>query len=221
MSSIEAPGTILVRAGTGTRRSGRVASERILKTAHALLANGRSAQFSMRNVAQAAGVHLANVQYYFPTRDDLIHALLQDIGRRYRDAYQRCLAAAKPDRIARFDAILSFNLRDIGRDATRRYFTQLWALLDGKSGGRLNELYAIDIAQLSERVAEIDPRARTVEVRRRATFVAAMIEGLMIVQGAHSSVVVERRRLMNQARRLGLSIALGHMNKPVLAASGA
>ena len=30
------------------------------------------AQFSMRNVAAEAGMRLGNVQYYFPTRSDLV-----------------------------------------------------------------------------------------------------------------------------------------------------
>ena len=207
---------IPLRKGTGTRRSGRVAAEHILSCAQSLLADGHSAQFSMRNVAQKARVHLANVQYYFPTRDDLIHALVRDVGRRYREAYQRCLAASPPDRIKRFESVLSFNLQDIGLRSTRRYFVQLWALLDrldGNSGRRMSELYAIDIAQLSERIAEIDPHARAAEVRRRATLLAALIEGLMIVHGAPSARDREHRTLMKQARKLGLSIALGRMNE--------
>lgn len=221
MSRGETTTPIRVRAGTSTRPSGKAASERILNSAHALLADGQSAQFSMRNVAQRAGVHLANVQYYFPTREDLVHALLEDIGRRYSQAYQQCLAAAKPDRIARFKAVLDFNLQDISRESTRRYFIQLWALLgslEGNSGRGVNELYAIDIALLSERVAELDVRASAVEVRKRATLLAAMIEGLMIVQGAHGAAGRGRSGLMNQARSLGLSIALGRMNEPDVAA---
>lgn len=189
-----------------------MAAERILKSAHALLAKGGPAQFSMRNVAQHAGLHLANVQYYFPTRDELIAALLHDIGRRYREAYERCLSEASPDLFARFQAILEFNLHDIGKRSTRHYFLQLWALLDSLDGGssrRLNELYAIDLAQLSERIAEIDPGASGAEVRRRATLLAAMIEGLMLVQGAHSADPEEQKQLMKRARELGFAIASG------------
>src|SRR6185312_3871426 len=137
-----------------------------------------------------AGLHLANLQYYFPTRDALVDALLQDVGQRYRAAYARCLAQAGADRTARFAAILNFNLEDVGKRATRRYFIQLWALLDGldgHSGRRLKEMYALDIDQLTERIQELDAHASTTDVRRRATLLAAMIEGLMVVQGAHSS----------------------------------
>jgi AcrR family transcriptional regulator len=201
-----------VRSGTGTRRSGRVAAQRILRSAHVLLAKSGHVQFSMRNVAAHAGLHLANVQYYFPTRDALLDALMEDVGRRYREAYRRCLADTPADGAARFEAVLNFNLEDIGKRATRRYFIQLWALLDsldGNSGRRLKALYEIDIDQLSERIAEIDPRAAPAEVRRRATLLASLIEGQMVVRGAHSADDREMAALKNQARALGFAIALG------------
>jgi len=50
----------------------------------------------MRNVADRAGVSLANLQYYFTRRKDLAQAILQDVGDSYRAAYDECLAAA-PD----------------------------------------------------------------------------------------------------------------------------
>jgi AcrR family transcriptional regulator len=203
---------VAVRPGTGTRRSGQAAVQRILRSAHALLARSGYAQFSMRNVAARAGLHLANLQYYFPTRDALLDALLQDIGRRYREAYRRCLEEAGTDRSERFAAILNFNLADVGKRTTRRYFIQLWALLDGldgNSGRRLRELYEIDIEQLSERIRELDARASATEVRRRATLLAAMIEGLMVVRGAHSTEARETAQLEGEARELGFAIALG------------
>jgi AcrR family transcriptional regulator len=207
----ESRAPVAVRSGTATRRSGQAAVQRILRSAHALLARSGYAQFSMRNVAARAGLHLANLQYYFPTRDALLDALLQDIGRRYRDAYRCCLDQAGADRAARFAAILNFNLEDIGKRSTRRYFVQLWALLDGldrSSGRRLKELYEIDIEQLSERIHELDTQASATEVRRRATLLAAMIEGLMVVRGAHSSDAKETGKLLDEARALGFAIAL-------------
>jgi AcrR family transcriptional regulator len=212
VSSQDASRSIPIRAGTGKRQSGQAAARRIVKSAQALLATRGASQFSMRNVAAHAGLHLANLQYYFPTRDALVAALLQDVGHRYWQAYQRCLRSAPQESVARFEAVLAFNLQDIGRRSTRRYFIQLWALLDGldaRSGRRLNTLYETDIAQLSALIAEIDPRAGAAEVRRRATLLAAMLEGLMVVRGAHCTEAREMNDLMQQAQELGFSIAAG------------
>jgi len=200
------------RRTASRRRSGRDTAQRILDSARELLMRAGDAQFSMRNVAAQAGLHLANVQYYYPTRDALMRAILADTGARYRAAYERLRATHSGDRVQRFRAVVDFNLRDIADRRTRRFFIQLWALLntlDGETGSLHNELYEIDIAQLSECIAELAPQASAAEVRRRATLLAAMIEGLVLVRGAHSRKASELKQLIARARALGMQIALG------------
>ena len=203
------------RAGNGSVASTRVGTEtakRVIETARNVLMDKGYAQFSMRNVAAAAGMHLNNVQYYFRTRDDLIRALMRDIEARYGAAYEQCLAAASPDRLARFKAVLKFNLEDTGKAETRRLFIQLWALLDrlhGESGRMLDQFYEMDLAVLCQQISELDPRCPAKEVRRRAALLAAMIEGLIVVRGAHSPSAAEAKRLTARAQALGAHIALG------------
>jgi AcrR family transcriptional regulator len=189
-------------------------ARRVVEAARAVLMNRGYAQFSMRNVAAEAGMRLANVQYYFPTRGDLVRALMQETQQHYLAAYRECLLKAPPDRHERFKAFLEFNLCEVANPDTRRFFTQLWALLDtleAEAGHLLNEFYEMDIAALSERVAELDPNCAAGEVRRRATLLAAMIEGLVIVRGAHSANPAEIKRLTAQARTVAMQIALGHL----------
>ena len=47
------------------------------------------------------------------------------------------------------------------------------------------------------------------EIRHRATILAVMIEGLMIVRGSHSAHVPETARLMERAFAVGVQIARG------------
>jgi AcrR family transcriptional regulator len=199
------------RRGAAERASNETA-RKIVLAARELLMNEGYAQFSMRTVAARAGVHLANVQYYFKTREDLVRALLDDTGARYRASYDELLASAPADRKARFEAVIDFNLRDIATWETRKYFIQLWALLaaiDGRPGGLMDELYAIDIQQLSECITELVPGTDPVEIRRRATLLAAMIEGMVVVRGAHSRSGPELKKLMARAQSLAMEIALG------------
>jgi len=196
------------------RRAGNDTAVRIVLAARELLMNEGYAQFSMRTVATRAGLHLANVQYYYRTREDLVRALLEDTGARYRASYDELLSQAPADRLARFKAIIEFNLKDIATSATRRYFIQLWALLteiDGRAGHLMNDLYAIDIQQLSECIAELVPNTEPAEVRRRASVLAAMIEGLVVVRGAHSRNPAELKRLMSRAHAVAMQIALGRV----------
>src|ERR1700743_2933258 len=171
------------------RRAGNDTAARIVLAARELLMTEGYAQFSMRNVAARAGLHLANVQYYYKTREDLVKALLDDTGERYRSSYEELRAKAPTDREARFKAIVEFNLKDIATTETRRYFIQLWALLteiDGRAGNLMHDLYAIDIQQWSDCIADLVPNTDKGEIRRRASVLAAMIEGMVVVRGAHS-----------------------------------
>jgi AcrR family transcriptional regulator len=206
---------VKARREVGVRRAGRETAQRVIEAARELLMEHGYARFSMRHVAAGAGLHLANVQYYFPTREALIRALLADTGARYRAAYEKLLAQAPSDKTERFREILSFNLRDIASRETRRFFIQLWALLgslDDGSDSLLNELYEIDIQQLSGCIAELQEDVPAAEVRRRATLLAAMIEGLIVVRGAHSTQPAELTRLMARAHSLGMQIALGEVS---------
>lgn len=200
------------RPAQGTSRTGKQTAQRVIDAARELLTDEGCGEFSMRHIATRAAMRLSNVQYYFPTRNDLIRALFRDADTRYRGAYAQVLANAENDRVARFEAVIDFNLHDIAQMPTRRFFLQFWALLnslDARSDGLLSDLYGIDIQQLSERIAELVPRAGAAEVRRRATLLAALIEGLMVVRGAHSPKATEMRRLTAAAKRLALQIALG------------
>lgn len=185
---------------------------RITAAARLVLIERGHVEFSMRNVATKAGVRLATLQYHFPTRDALVRGLMVDTERRYLDAYEQCLAAAPSSRIERFKAVLNFNLRDVADPATRRFIVQMWALLDtvgGNSPDLPNEFYARDLASLCERIAEFDMSASTTVIRRRASLIAALIEGLLLVRGAHSADDNELRHLADEARSLGLKIAAG------------
>jgi AcrR family transcriptional regulator len=199
------------RAATG-RRAGNDTAARIVLAARELLMTGGYAQFSMRNVAARAGLHLANVQYYYKTREDLVKALLDHTGERYRSSYEELRARGPADREARFKAVVEFNLEDIATSETRRYFIQLWALLteiDGRAGRLMNDLYAIDIQQLSDCIADLVPDTDAAEVRRRASILAAMIEGMVVVRGAHSRNPAELKKLKARALGLAMQIALG------------
>lgn len=201
------------RSRTGTRRRPtNDTAARIVLAARELLMNEGYAQFSMRNVAARAGVHLANVQYYFKTREDLVKALLDDTGARYRATYDELRSKAPTDRVARFEQVVDFHLKDIATWETRRYFIQLWALLteiDGHCGSLMNDLYAIDIQQLSECITDLAPDTDPGEIRRRASVLAAMIEGMVVVRGAHSRSAAELKRLMSRAQAVAMQIALG------------
>ena len=108
--------------------------------------------------------------------------------------------------------MIQVNLDDIMNRETRQFFIQFWSLLDGMdshSGRLLGELYAIDIGQLSGSIAAMHPATPRDEIKRRATLLAAMIEGLMVVRGPGHRITPNTGRLLSQAKRIAFAIANG------------
>jgi len=201
-----------LREGTATRAAGRRTARKIVEAAEELLMTGDFTQFSMRHVAARAGVHLANLQYYFPTRDHLLHALFDHVGTRYAQAIEERLAASGDAPMEQLLAAVDFHLEDIRDIRTRRFFIQLWALLgslDAYSGRLLRELYQIDIDQLSDLIKLIDTSAPHEAIERRATLLAAMIEGLMLMIGPDDSDADTLTKIMVDARQQAMRIARG------------
>jgi AcrR family transcriptional regulator len=172
------------RKGTAKRSDGRDTAAKIITTAYDLLISGGYADFSMRNIADKAGIRLANLQYYYPKKDDLIQALLTYVGELYDERYAQCLLKAGDSPQERFNAVLEFNLEDINNLDTRHFFIQFWPLLgiaDNYSGKLLAKLYAPQLNQFGELITDLHPDVSAEDVALRAELIAALMDGLMVV----------------------------------------
>ena len=201
-----------LRQGTATRRAGKVTAAKIMVAAKEVLEEEDVSRFTMRNVAERADISLANVQYYYKTRGDLIEALFVELEKIYQQAYDDHLRTVGTSPTERFKAVLNFNFNEITSSKTRRFFVQLWAVigsLDDFSGAKFGQLYAIDIAQLSFHISALVPDESQEEVTLRATLLAAVIEGLMMVGGEQDINSSSTRSLLESAEALAFRIALG------------
>ena len=201
-----------VRAGTARRPGGRRTAARILRAAHELLMTGDHAAFSMRSVAERAGMRLGNLQYYYPRREDLVRALLEYVGEVYNQRYEALLAAAPNDPVARFEAVIRWNFADVGSCETRHFFIQLWALLsetDNYSGELLAQLYQPQLARLQRLVLELSPGLDPAEAQLRAEIIAAMIEGFTVQAPASSQLAQRLEPLRELTVKTALQVARG------------
>ncbi|MFK7734032.1 MAG: TetR/AcrR family transcriptional regulator [Pseudomonadales bacterium] len=202
----------LARKGTATRRAGAQTATKLIATAHDLLETQPLARFTMRNIAESAGVSLANLQYYFPRREDLVHAMSVDLDQRYRKAQAAVLAdmdTGSP--LERFQAVLRYQLEDISLKSTRQFFIQYWALLgsmDGFKGSYLKDLYAYDIAQITEHLAELRPELSEQRLIEISTLIAAMIEGLMLMIEGTEKKAPLNTKLIDAAFDSALALAM-------------
>lgn len=174
-----------VRPPSAPSAKGRARIQAILAAARGVLIKKNYTHFSLRNIAAAAGIHLANLQYYFPTRDALIHALLDYVVQHYNDTVHERVGSLPHMPYPRFMAMIDFLIEDIRDPQTRRLFIQLWALLEScdASGDAtlLNRFSAPYINRLAGYVAELNPGLTPGERRQRAAMIGAMIDGMMVM----------------------------------------
>ena len=201
-----------VRKGTAKRPSGQETSSRILLAARELLAEEDITRFSMRNVANRAGVNLRNLQYYYPSRENLVQALLIDVSEQYRRYYEDCAADADGTPLQQFKAVLDFNMQDVTRRETQQFFMQFWVLLGSLDNFRSEYLarqFSLHVEHLSPLVAALQPDLSETEVRCRAILLDAVLEGVMVVLAGHKPDDAETRDILKLAYDQCLGIALG------------
>jgi AcrR family transcriptional regulator len=103
-------------------------SLRIVEAAKQVFLRSADAGFSMRNVAKEAGMSMGAVQHFYPTRDQLIAAMLEYVANEYETVYERVFNELPFNGEARLLGIVDYLVADIVRPETRQFFFALWAL---------------------------------------------------------------------------------------------
>ena len=163
---------------------GRKRISEIMEACKSVLIDKGYTQFSLRNIAREAGIHLSNLQYYFHTREELIKGLIDYNTRSYFQKYTELFATLPTAPYPRFLAVIDYLIEDIRDPLTRRFFIQFWALLDASGAHTdrlLNDMYAPHIQSLNQHIAELNPSLSPGVRQQRATMIAAMIEGMMLM----------------------------------------
>jgi AcrR family transcriptional regulator len=182
-AAIQTPAAARPPAARSAKGHARVRD--ILIAARTVLIEKDYAHFSLRNIAASAGIHLANLQYYFSTREMLIEALLDHVVQHYDESIQARLAPLPDMPYPRFLAMVDYFLEDMRDAQTRRFFIQLYALFEScdASGDAtlLNRFAAPYIRRLASCIAELNPDLSPGERRQRAAMIGAMIDGMMVM----------------------------------------
>ncbi len=192
------------------RSKGKAREEDIIIAAQTVLANEGYEQFTLRNVADKVGMRLSHLQYYFATKGDLVRALLAHVAQDYAQKTAEVLAQVPDTPTARFMAWIDYLLHDCWDPRTRHFFVQLWGLAeseDASSGELLQDFYATDITEIRRLLEELSPHLDNRLLGQRATIIAGVIEGMMLMVGSGPRAADERRELLTETRKQIFRIA--------------
>jgi AcrR family transcriptional regulator len=172
-------------------RKGQERAEEILDAATEILVSVGHSGFSMRGVADHLCTRLSNVQYYFKSPGDLVHALFD---RTIQRAIQTFEARSAEDGIK--DAV-NFVLDEYKSKEANLVFWELWAL--AARSNDINEVlkhfygqYRIYIQDILQRS---NPDLTLAVCKRRAIIIISLLEGLSLFLGTGDRIDVSRTRL--------------------------
>ena len=168
------------KTGSGVHEKGRETLKAILRTTIELIIEGGFSDFSMRKVATQLGIKLSAVQYYFPTRDDLLQSLGKFLVYRYDLQQQKIIGKDHASPLARLEAYIDFSLERIQEQSG--YYILLGEAQTGSAifANSFQEIYALDIKVLTELLNPLLPETGDAEITQRAAFLSAAIDGLEI-----------------------------------------
>lgn len=167
---------------------GEATRTRILETARGVLQGEGIERFVLREIAKRAGMRLGNLQYYFPTRDDLLAAVI-------RSEFERNLARIRGLEEATTD--LARHLERFSELLIHEYTGpggKIWAALSllrlhNPRFRRLSEeIYHGHYDVLVDAMRSFGVDARTEVLRERARLMTALLDGaaLQAHAGPHS-----------------------------------
>ena len=160
-------------ANRGRSGKGQHTALAILLAAEQLIIDEGYHNFSLRKVAAAADLTLGNLQYYFPSKDSLLKAMLDNCIERYLDRFETIRTAAGQDPEAQFVGLITEIIRDLNSRRTTVFFPEVWSLAnhDDHATGFMDAMYDRYRAVLVEVIAQLNPSLSPDQQRRLAIFI--------------------------------------------------
>ena len=166
-------------ANRGRSGKGQHTAQAILLAAEQLVVDEGYHNFSLRKVAAAADLTLGNLQYYFPSKDSLLKAMLDNCIDRYLTKFETIRASAGKDPQAQFIGLITEILRDLNTRRTTIFFPEVWSLAnhDDHATEFMDAMYDSYRLVLIEVIALLNPALSSAQQRRLAIFISSSIEG--------------------------------------------
>jgi AcrR family transcriptional regulator len=187
-------------------RKGQRRRQDILDTARTILVDEGWEAFSMREVATRLGIRHGHLQYYFPTKQDLLVALYDAEVSAYTSGMSDAVERART-RESAVEGIL-----DSGIATAQRPETQLWRIAAAlaRRDNEMNAILARDnqlyreglMAAFSEIAPELTRQRRAVLAR----FVQVLVDGLSLQMLTDDPSSVEMRSLARLLKAVTLSV---------------
>lgn len=195
---------VIARRASSVDRTGK-----ILAAAHSVLAQEGYAEFTMRNVASRAKLRLSTLQHYYPTKDALFQAVVDQAVEDYDQLYISRASMQSGSPRKRLRAMIDILVADLRNPDTAGFFYELWAraFRDPYAAKAMQRAYRHHRDQLRTFMRPLNPKLPERIIEQRVVMTAAMIEGLMLFIGAHKPRESVLRNIETEIRKCILRLA--------------
>lgn len=156
--------------------------DEILDTTMRVLAFEGDASATMRSIAERVGISLAAVQYYFPTRRDLLRNTMEKcIGTDVRKMHDLGDDLDKDPRDSLHE-VIKIHVAASRDPFVSKFFTALWALASHEDEmlDIMNEFYENECKKYAVLIKRANPMLTSEVCDARAALLMAQIEGLVL-----------------------------------------
>lgn len=168
---------------SGTYDKGKKTVDRILSAATTVLIDNGYHNFSLRRVADKAGVKVSNLQYYFSSKASLVEAMLNAEIQVYLDLFKEIRGRGEPKE--QLVEIVTTVMSDLGERKTTVFFPELWSLAnhDATIDSFMDTMYSKYRDVLTDIVLDINPSLSKKQAKRLALFFSSSMEGHTVFVG--------------------------------------
>lgn len=169
----------------------------ILQASENLLIENGYHKFSMRKVAVQAGVSVGNLQYYFPSKNNLLEALLDQVIQNYLNTLAKIRRHNTPKE--QFTGMISNVVRDLKTKRTTVFFPELWSMANHEKhfSKSMDVMYGKYRSVLAKVIMDINPELNELQAKRLSLFITASIEGHTIFIGYRKPWTKETENIIN------------------------
>ncbi|EKS71809.1 TetR family transcriptional regulator [Burkholderia sp. SJ98] len=140
------------------------------------------AGYTINRVANDAGIRLSTLQHYFPSREALLRATIEEISRRYLERFRHFAENKSHSPQARLETIVDDAFVELIKPGLPASIFESWGLA-------LHEPFARDVVVemqkqftrlFAELVGEINPQLSSAERELRGALIMSSLEGLVV-----------------------------------------
>lgn len=182
---------------------------RVLDEARRIISEEGIASLTFRKLSHNCGMMVSNIQYYFPSSDEIIRSLMRFIITEYLDKILdgSFLEVSNPEhRLIKF---LESQVEDVQERRTNTIFLALWDLSqrDAFVSKLLGEIYSVERSIIMLMLSEIHPLEDQSELSDRSAVIASLIEGMMPLFGPAAQPGTDLGNVHRAAVRFSCQIA--------------